>query len=352
MPSRRCLIKSLLAAPALAVAAAELPVAMSQQPAYAPPRCEIVPLPRHEVSFRIDGDEKLRWHYGSQYPRPFFFPLHGPSGQPLTRMGHPGAQNHDHHRSIWFAHHGVDGIDFWSDSTDARIRQTHWYRYRDGDGEAVMASHLVWRDGEGNEVMRQDVVVALIPIDREDAPTEHAVEFQLTFRPGDPGNSVALKQTNFGFLAVRVAKSISAFFGGGQLTNAEGVRGEPNLHETSSPWMDYSGPVAIPGPAGRRVVKEGITYFDHPDNPSYPTFWHVRDDGWMGAAPGMKTGITITADRPLQLRYLLHAHYGAVDVSRANGLAEAFAERPGFRIRKPLPGERHRQFEVERLVAP
>lgn len=320
------------------------------QSAYVPPRCEIVPLPRHEVSFRIDGIEKLRWHFGPQYPRPFFFPLNGPSGQPLTRMGHPGAQNHDHHRSIWFAHNKVNGVDFWSDNTDARIRQTHWYSYQDGDREAAMASHLVWIDGEGNELMQQDVVVALIPVDRKDAADEHAIEFQLTFRPGKRRQSVELQQTNFGFLAVRVAKSLSAYFGAGRLSNPEGTEGEPQLHETSARWMDYSGPVAVHGRNGRQVVEEGVTYFDHPDNRSYPTSWHVRDDGWMGAAPGMKRSIQITAKSPLVLRYLLHAHSGPVDRARAKALANEFAERSRFQIRKPLPSERHRQFELDRVA--
>ncbi len=30
------------------------------------PRCEILPLPDHEVSFLIDGVEKTRWHADSK----------------------------------------------------------------------------------------------------------------------------------------------------------------------------------------------------------------------------------------------------------------------------------------------
>ena len=74
------------------------------------PRCQIVPLAGHQVSLQIDGGERLRWHFGDAYPRPYFFPLVGPVGQSLTRMGHPGAPNHDHHQSIWFAHDKVLGI--------------------------------------------------------------------------------------------------------------------------------------------------------------------------------------------------------------------------------------------------
>lgn len=321
---------------------------------YRPPRCEIVPLADHQVSFRIDGEEKLCWHFGDQYPRPFFFPFNGPSGQTLTRMGHPGAQNHDHHRSVWFAHHKVDGIDFWSDNAGTKIRQTHWYRYRDGNNEAVMACHLSWVDDQEIERMTQDVVVALMPVSTPDdasgqrSKDEHAVEFQLTFRPGKNRDQVVLQQTNFGVLAVRVAKSLSGYFGGGRLTNPDGTIGEKRLHERRAKWMDYSGPITVPTAGGRKVVEEGITYFDHPDNPSHPTFWHVREDGWMGAAPGMKAEFTITDDSPLVLRYLLHCHHGPIDQEHAETVYAQFCQRTGFRIRKPIKGEPHRQYEVER----
>ncbi|HVJ80645.1 MAG TPA: DUF6807 family protein, partial [Planctomycetia bacterium] len=103
--------------------------------AYAFPRCEVVPTDGHRVGFRIAGRERLQWHYGPQYPRPFFYPLIGPGGSCLTRMGHPGAPDHDHHRSIWFAHNKVLGIDFWGDGKPPQVRQLDWLAYMDGDAE-------------------------------------------------------------------------------------------------------------------------------------------------------------------------------------------------------------------------
>ncbi|MCA9058300.1 MAG: PmoA family protein, partial [Planctomycetaceae bacterium] len=49
------------------------------------PRCRILPEAGHQVSFQIDGREVLRWHEGRDYPRPYFYPVVGPSGQSLTR---------------------------------------------------------------------------------------------------------------------------------------------------------------------------------------------------------------------------------------------------------------------------
>ena len=309
---------------------------------FVPPRCEVLPLPEQQVSLRVDGVEKTRWHFGNQYPRPFFYPFNGPSGTSLTRMGHPGAENHDHHRSVWFAHHNVAGVDFWSDQTAGRVRQKHWYSYQDGDDQAVMASVTGWYDGSGQELMEQDVIAVLIPLDEG----EHALEIQITMRPVAKDKPVALAKTNFGFLAVRVAKTISTHFGAGQLTDSEGRQGEPAIFGKQARWMDYSGPIAVGSGPDRKAVIEGITYFDHPENPRYPTHWHVRADGWMGASFCMQEGIVITADAPLTLRYLLHAHRGGYDPVKAQAVHEQFAQRPGLEIGKGTKG--HCQYEVNR----
>ncbi len=313
------------------------------------PRCQIVPLADHQVSLQIDGEERLRWHHGDQYPRPFFFPLVGPAGQPLTRMGHPGAPNHDHHQSIWFAHDKVLGISFWNNNSPATIRQTKWLCYEDGDQEAVMAVQLGWYDGHDPAVLIEQELIAIL---RPGDSGETLLELQSTFRPR--AESLEFGKTNFGFLAVRVAKSISSHFGGGQLTNSEGAVGEPAIFGRPARWMDYSGPVPasvslrdVDVPT-RQPVIEGITYFDHPGNSENetPTSWHVREDGWMGASPGMHGPLMTTQAQPLMVRYLLYAHGGGVNPERANSIADEFARRKPYRVRKSTV--KHQSLEIVR----
>jgi hypothetical protein len=260
-------------------------------------------------------------------------------------MGHPGAQNHDHHRSVWFAHNKVNGLDFWADGRGTQIRQQMWYAYRDGDDEAIMASVTGWYGEDKTEVMTQDIVAALIPLEDD----EHALELQITMRPPENVPQVSLEQTNFGFLAVRVAKSISAHFGRGKLINSEGQQDEENIFGKPARWMDYSGSVAAGHGKERKTVVEGITFFDHPTNPRYPTHWHLREDGWMGASFCMKEGYTITSAKPLELRYLLHSHSGAYAPKRAAAVHRQFAARKGFDVAKSA--RKHRQFEVARRAS-
>src|SRR6266511_4029444 len=298
------------------------------------PRCQVLPLPDYQVSFQVDGGERLRWHFGPSYPRPFFFPLVGPSGSSLTRMGHPGAPDHDHHRSIWFAHNKVLGIDFWGDRGDARIRQKQWQCYQDGDDEAALAVLLGWYDGhDPKELLEQELVAAVRP----GPDGETFVELQATFRP--TAEALEFGKTNFGFLAVRVAKNLAEHFGGGRLTSSDGATGEPAIFGKPAAWMDYSGPVPKGG-------TEGITYFDHPGNPGHPAHWHVREDGWMGAAVCLEGPVTTTRQEPLLLRYLLHAHRGAVDAARAEKAAKAFAASPRYEV--AAAKVKHQQFAVRR----
>lgn len=299
------------------------------------PRCQIIPLAGHQVSFQVDDREVLRWNAGTDYPRPFFFPVVAPSGAMLTRMGHPGAPDHDHHHSIWFAHHKVMGIDFWGNASGAVIRQLQWLAY--DDDSCRMAVELGWFDGhDPAPLLQQELICEVQPLAE---PNEFTLELQSRFMP--VSDSLEFEKTNFGFLAVRVAKSISAVFGGGVLTGSEGAQTEKSLFEQSARWIDYSGPT---NREGNQV--EGITYFDHPSNPGQPTTWHVRDDGWLCASPCMKSSIMTTKQEPLILRYLLRIHSGAIKPEQANNIYSEFSARSAMHVVKGT--KPHTRWEVKR----
>lgn len=310
------------------------------------PGCELVPLPGQQLDFLVDGHSRLRWQHGDQSPRPYFFPWVGPGGTSLLRLGHPGAPDHDHHRGIWFAHHDVDGLSFWADGQGNTIRQTQWYVYQESDQRAIMAVQLSWRDADDQERLQQQLIAVLTP----QQAGQMTLELQSDFRPGAGRDSVQLGKTNFGLLAVRVARSLSHRYGGGQLANSEGDVGETACFGKPARWMDYSGPLAVAPTndlpaAGRSQRIQGITYFDHPDNPHYPSHWHVRADGWMGAAFNLQSAVVLTADRPLRLRYLLWLHEGGYDAAAAERVHQAFAESAAWSLQPSTDGLVHYRIE-------
>ncbi len=290
---------------------------------YQVPRVQIVPQPDDQVSVQVAGHERLRWHASPRYPRPFFFPLVGPSGRSLTRMGHPADPTHDHHRSFWWGHNNVAGIDFWGERPNTpggpQIRQERWAHYQDGADEAGLAVQIGWYDAHKVRLLQQELIAVYHPLDGG----EGWLELQTTFTPAL--DQLTLGKTNFGFLGLRVAASLSAHYGGGRLSNSEGGRGEKELFAKPARWADYSGPITD-------TATEGVTWFDHPSNPRHPTHWHVRDDGWMSAAFSLPDAYTLEKARPLRLRYGFHVHADDYDAQRAAARASEFAAAPAWEL--------------------
>jgi hypothetical protein len=284
------------------------------------PRVQVIP-EAGRASMRLDGIERVGYDFGEGTSRPFFFPVIGESGAWLTRLGHPNPIGHEHHKSIWFGHQNVAGINFWEEkaNTDIRIYQRRVRLYHDGHDWGGFVAELDWW-AQGRSVLRQELTAVIAP-----APFHGFVlDLQSRFDSTD-GAPVALGRTNFGFLGVRVAKTMSEQFGGGRLTNSEGLQGERELMGTASRWVDYSGPSA-PG------VVEGICVMDHPTNYNHPTRWHVRADGWVGASFNRESPHGTARDHPLCLRYRLLMHSLAADVAVFNGAWDKFARTPPYAI--------------------
>lgn len=300
------------------------------------PICQIIPLSNHATSFHINGIEKLRWNFGREYSRPFFYPVNGPGGTSLVRLGHPGAPNHDHHRGIWFAHNDIEQMDFWAEGKNNHILQTQWLAYEDSDDYAAMAVLTEFHAGhDPNPIIEQQVVAVIRPLEAG----QYTIELQTTITPTIP--RLILNKTNFGFLAVRMATSISSHFGNGIITNNSSKTGEPALFGKQASYVDYSGSIRTGD--GNEAI-EGITYLDHPDNPSYPSKWHIREDGWMGASVCRDGPIILTHNRPLQLRYLLHIHSNLVNHEITTSLQNKFFRSPSWKVVRSK--RRHRSYDI------
>jgi len=111
------------------------------------PVMQAIPLPHDEVSFQRDGVEIARYVFGKDLNRPFVFPIIGPSGRSLTRMGHPhDPETHSHHNSVWISHRDVNGVNFWEDRGTARIVEKRILGFDDSDQNASVWTENAWTD--------------------------------------------------------------------------------------------------------------------------------------------------------------------------------------------------------------
>jgi hypothetical protein len=275
-----------------------LALALSGAPegAFTYPRVEPVLLPGDECAFEVDGEAVARFHFGG--PKPFVYPLIGPAGRPVTAMLHPAdPHGHRHHQSIWVTHFDVNGQNFWGADGPAAIVKEEALDYSAGETSASWRVRYTWRGPEGGVLMEETRTVTLHALDRQ----ERYLDLDLRFTAVDA--PVELGKTPFGFLGVRVTPTMSVRYGDGRVVNSEGQIDEAGCHWQRARWIDYAGPVA-PG------IENGLALFDHPSNPRHPTYFHVRDDGWVGASFCYDAPYTLEPGTPLELTYRLYAHDG------------------------------------------
>ncbi len=319
------------------------------------PAMQVVPLPYQQASFEYQGRELTRYHFGPGLERPFWYPMIGPEGKSLTRMGHPrDPHSHRHHNSVWISHEKVSGVNFWSDGTGSKIVCRQVLQYEDGPQEASMLCLNAWQDKAGKTVMierRRTAVQAIngeekkgtVPICRN-GPEGASHKWGLSpFFPGGEwlmvidlqleapaSGPVTLGETPFGLIGVRMAKTIGVNDGGGRILNSAGHVNEAHAFRQPAKWVDYSGPVTDRG-------RGGIAMLDHPSNPDHPTPFHVRDDGWMGASLTLKRPLVLQPGRPLRLRYGLWVHPGVPTREQVETRWGAFAKQP--LVAEPSRGE-------------
>ncbi len=302
---------------------------------------QAIPLPHDEVSFQRDGEEIARFHFAQDQRRPFVFPVIGPSGRSLTRMGHPHDPNtHSHHNSVWFSHQFVGGADFWSDN-GGRISHHRVLRYEDADDVAFAETENAWLDKEGKPVLHDRRRISVKPL--ADAEWLLLLDLQLEARTAD----VPLGETPFGMLGVRMAKTIGVLDGGGTIRNSEGGVDEAACFRKPARWMDYIGPIAkdevrgMKDEAGEPKLQGATSSFIlHPWSSRASRFSIIRKiqttpshstatamAGWARRLHSLARS-RLKNSEPLRLRYALYVHAGMPSPEKFEEQWKAFTATP------------------------
>ena len=292
------------------------------------PAVQVLPDANDRVWVNYNNRNLLGYCYAESYRKPFFYPVTGPSGRSVTRLGHPRdfSGGHDHHRSLWIEHEIVNDVSFETEhlhffaGTDSplvgigRIAHRRFICQEDGPVYARLEMALDWISHTGETLLTETRGVRVYPL----AGREQLIDFDLTFQP--QVEQVTFGQSTFGILAARVAHPLEVMRGGGRILNAHGQLNEPEVHRQPAEWCDYSGPISP-------TETNGLAIFGHPDNIHHPAHWHVRDDGWMCAAPFARRAVTVRGDETLNFRFRVYVHDGD-DTARIAARYAEFARPP------------------------
>lgn len=277
----------------------------------------------------IDGDLFTEYYF-KHLAKPYCYPIIGPSGAAMTRnwpmKDVPGEEHdHPHHRSLWFTHGDVNGVDFWSE-TDKAGKTVHekFLEVTSGKKEGVIRSKNKW-------VTKDQTVLATDERTLRFSGNKklRIIDYEVTLTAAD--KDVKMGDTKEGTMGIRLAETMRLTQGKGKpgeghIVNSEGVRDGKTWGKRAA-WVDYHGPVD-----GKTV---GIAMFDNPKNPQYPTWWHVRDYGLFAANPfGVHdfeskppgTGAyTIPAGKSVTYRYRIVFHDGDEKQAGIAQLAKKYA---------------------------
>jgi hypothetical protein len=280
------------------------------------------------VQVLIGGAHFTDYVFGDGASRPYCHPILAPDGTPLTRdfpMKQTEGEDTDHpwHKSFYFAHSFVNGVDFWNEAGGDIGKSPK---------EKGRSEHVEFLGLESGQVGTLKATNHWFHPDRTIICTELRT---LKFRGDETGRSIDVEVTlhaladkplllgdnKDGTMAVRVAQWMTLTHrvegvekvGHGHIVTSKGDRDAAAWGKRAD-WCDYHAPY--------KGKTYGIAIFDHPQNLRHPTWWMVRGYGLFAANPfgwhdfenlkeePHKGDYTIPAGGSLTLRYRILFHMG------------------------------------------
>jgi len=277
-----------------------------------------------EANSPADGQRQLFTEYRfKDFAKPILYPVYGVDEVSMVRHypmddSHEGEQpDHPHHKSIWFAHGDVNGLDFWSEQ--ASIRHVSIEQVKD-DSFTV---HNQWVNG--SDVVCRDQTTLTFLAGKDWRAIDYSVTIVASegdLRFGDTKEGTFAIRTHPGFRLQRPDGQAT-----GSATNSQGDQ-DKQLWGKNAKWVYYKG--MIDSQAWSMVM------MDHPQNLRHPTTWHAREYGLVAANPFGLSFFQGLADKQagdfklekeesLTLRYRVLFHQGELASSDLQKQFEAFA---------------------------
>jgi hypothetical protein len=259
---------------------------------------------KKQLDVTVDGELFTSYLYWDDQKKPILYPLKTSKGTVVTRnfplaRGAGERTDHPHHISMWFNYGNINGVDFWNNSGGPRgekmgtIRHAAVNTIKNGRGRAQLNVTMDWIMPDGSKVMRQDEtivfraakdiriidrIITLTALDKKVVfgdSKEGALGIRVTRQLEEPATRPEVftdEQGNPTNVPVMDNTGVAGVY-----LSSEGKVGEKEAWGTRARWMTLSGNVK-----GEDVV---IGVFDHPKNPTYPTYWHARGYGLFAANP-------------------------------------------------------------------
>jgi hypothetical protein len=304
------------------------------------------------VRVEVGGQLFTEYIYGDSANHPYCYPVLAADGTPMTRdfpMKKVAGEDTDHpwHRSLWFAHSMVNGVDFWNEghgdtghspNTKGNIKQDLVLETSNCP-VGLLRTHDFWVAPDGKYVCSDDRTIRF-----HATPAARMIDFEITIHALNQAPLV-FGDNKDGTMAIRLAQWMTMPHkrqtastnapappstldrveghleppwmgresGGGHILLSTGVYDKDTWGKRAD-WCDYY--------AKHNGKIYGVAIFDNPQNLRHPTWWQARDYGLLAANPfgehdfeGVKDDphmgdYIIPPEGSLTLRYRFYFHNG------------------------------------------
>ncbi|MDX2030889.1 MAG: PmoA family protein [Blastocatellia bacterium] len=313
---------------------------------------------KKQFDVTVDGQAFTSYVFWDDQKKPILYPLRTSKGTIVTR-GYPLERvagertDHPHHISSWFNYGNINGVDFWNTPPEGVrrdrgavekfgvIKHRAVKASKGGKGKAQLDVTMDWIMPDGSKIMQQDETIFfraardLRIIDRIITLTaqkekvvfndskEGAIGIRVTRALEEPTKEPLIFTDEAGNptkVPVLDNKGVSGVY-----LSSEGKTGEKEAWGTRAKWMTLSGNV--------RGEDVALAIFDHPKNPTYPTYWHARGYGLFAANPfgakeftkGATTlNYTLQPGQAATFRFRILVHSGKLSKEQTEALYQQF----------------------------
>lgn len=313
---------------------------------------------KKQLDVTVDGQPFTSYVFWDDQKKPILYPLRTSKGTVVTRS-YPIAKvagertDHPHHISSWFNYGNINGVDFWNTPPEGVTRDRGVIEkfgvikhravkaIKNGKGKAQLDVTMDWIMPDGSKIMQEDDQIFF-----RAAKDIRIIDRVITLTTQD--KQVVFNDSKEGALGIRVARQLEepstrpeVFTDeagnptkvpvmdntgvAGIYLSSEGKVGEKEAWGKRAKWMTLSGNVK-----GEDVV---IGIFDHPKNPTYPTYWHSRGYGLFAANPfGAKEfdknaqplNYTLQPGQSAAFRFRILIHSGKLTKEQTEALYQQF----------------------------
>lgn len=313
---------------------------------------------KKQIDVTVNGQPFTSYVFWDDQKKPILYPLRTSRGTVVTR-GYPLEKvagertDHPHHISSWFNYGNINGVDFWNTPPDGVRRDRGVIEkfgvikhraakiVKSGKGAAQLDTKMDWIMPDGSKIMQEDDQIVF-----RAAKDVRIIDRIITLTAQD--KKVVFNDSKEGALGIRVTRALEepstkpeVFTDAngnptkvpvmdntgvaGVYLSSEGKVGEKEAWGKRAKWMTLSGTVK-----GEDVV---IGIFDHPKNPTYPTYWHARGYGLFAANPfgakeftnGATTlNYTLEPGQKATFRFRILIHSGKLTKEQTEALYQQF----------------------------